>query len=166
MKLCLYFTLYHGRSHVFPSSRCHWLKSWQSDHISRCVTLITVLLLQMLCNIIIWPSHAAHGFLDFVHYSKTPWVLHHISIYVVYSYSEKPSYSYRCSTRGFWQCYWFFIILFFFLQWTNKCMINWQFIMLLLIILLLHVSILLCNLQGACSQYLPNYINRSAQSWW
>jgi hypothetical protein len=50
--------------------------------LSRCVTFITVLLLQMLCNIIIWPSHAAYGFLDFVHYSKTPWVLHHINIYI------------------------------------------------------------------------------------
>jgi len=34
----------------------------------------------------------------------------------------------------------------FFVQWTNKCTFNWQ-----IIILLLHVSTLLCHLQGARS---------------
>jgi len=38
---------------------------------------------------------------------------------------------------------------YYFVQWTNKCKINWQFI-----ILLLHVSTLLCHLQGARSQYI------------
>jgi hypothetical protein len=41
-----------------------------------------------------------------------------------------------------------------FIQWTNKCTINWQIIVLLFIILLLHVSTLLCHLQGTRSQYL------------
>jgi hypothetical protein len=38
---------------------------------------------------------------------------------------------------------------YYFVQWTNKCAINWQ-----IIILLLHVLTLLCHLQGAHSTVL------------
>jgi len=41
------------------------------------------------------------------------------------------------------------MLTFYFVQWTNICTINW-----LIIILLPHVSTLLCRLQGARSQYL------------
>ena len=47
---------------------------------------------------------------------------------------------------------------FYFLQWTNKRTINWQFI-----IIPLHVSTLMCHLQAARSQYL---LSTSMQSWW
>ena len=143
------------------------------------MTFGTTLVLQMLCIIIIWPSHAAHGFLNFVCYSTTPWVLQQQGVlcdycliiliiftsykYMVYSYNEKPSYSYKCSTRGFWKYYWFFYNSFSCTM--NQQMHDWQFIILLLIILLLHVSTLLCNLQGARSQYLPSYVSRLIQSW-
>jgi hypothetical protein len=49
----------------------------------------------------------------------------------------------------------------YFVQWANKCTINWQSIL-----LLLHVATLLCHLHGACSQYLLSYISMLMQSWW
>jgi hypothetical protein len=48
-------------------------------------------------------------------------------------------------------------IFYYFIQWTNKCAMNWQ-----IIILLLHVSTLLCHLQGAHCRYLAKlhkYVN-------
>jgi hypothetical protein len=48
-------------------------------------------------------------------------------------------------------------IFYYFVQWTNNCTINWQFI-----ILLVHVSTLFCYPQGA-HQYLLSYINMSMQ---
>ena len=55
-----------------------------------------------------------------------------------------------------------YIKAFFFLfcTMTNQCTTNWQ-----IIILLLHVSTLLCHLQGAHSQYLLCYISISVQLW-
>jgi hypothetical protein len=49
----------------------------------------------------------------------------------------------------------------YFVQWTKQRTINWQ-----IIILLLHVSTLLCHLQGAHSQYLLSYLSMSTQFWW
>jgi len=48
-----------------------------------------------------------------------------------------------------------------FVQSTNKCTINWQFIILFLILLLLNVSTQLCHLQGGHGQYLLSYISMS-----
>jgi hypothetical protein len=48
-----------------------------------------------------------------------------------------------------------------FLQWNNKCTINWQ-----IITLLLHASTLLCHLQGACVPYLLSYTSIAMQYWW
>ena len=59
------------------------------------------------------------------------------------------------------KCYFNVVFVLFFVQWTNKCTINWQ-----IIILLLHVLTLLCHLQGARSQYLLSYTIMSIQHWW
>jgi hypothetical protein len=48
---------------------------------------------------------------------------------------------------------------------NQQMQINWQFII-LLTILILHVSTPLCYLQGARSRYLLNYISMSMPSWW
>ena len=54
-------------------------------------------------------------------------------------------------------------IFHYFVQWINKYTINWQFIILLIVILLLHVSTLLYHLQGARSQHLLSYVIISMQ---
>ena len=180
MQLCLDLTLYHHRSQIFSCSWCHWLKSCRltiSVHdLSHCVIFITVLLLQILCIIIIWTSHAAYGFLDLVRYITTPWVLQqHVVLCVTSAYHFNDFLhhtniwfiaivkSHLILTNILPEDFEnidFFITSFLYNEPTNAQLID---NLLYCSYMFQHDSVIFRELVVST---LPSYINRSEQSWW